>query len=241
MLSLHSIRNLVSQGRKLSWATKNYPSRGQTAVQELFQTPKGKLFLKRSSKQNHIDCQIEIKSGTIAQREYWAHCLAKELALRVPDLWLLDDFTTVQVWFDLPDARQYATSQGKMLLEAETVFNCALFDWLTGQIDRHDANYLYDYVNQSIVLIDSAHCFLKYTGSIPDYLRYFEIGYPRELRKDRSTTTRDRLQSLTTEKLATIATLRNTEESWALHQRLEQLKPIKTIQGIINLYRGVRP
>lgn len=239
--SIARLRKLIEQGTKLPLATKNYPSRGQTAVQDLYQTPKGKLFLKRSSKQNHIDCQIKLESGTLAEREFWAFRLAHHLALNVPTLWLLDRFTTLQTWLDLPDARQFATTQGKLDLDAEDVFNCALFDWLTGQVDRHDANYLYDYARRRVVLVDSAHCFLKYSGSIPDYLRYFEIGFPKELRIVRQTPVLREIISLSTKKLSMLVPLRNEEENKALADRLAQIQLVKRLQEIISLYRGGRP
>lgn len=231
----------IREGHRLPLATKNYPSRGQTAIQELYQIPQGKFFLKKVSRQNHIDCQIDPDAGTLAERESWAFCLAKEIALVTPQLWLLDKQTTVQTWLDFPDGRQYATSYGKLLLGPENVFDCALFDWVTGQIDRHDANYLYDYVNKKIILIDSAHCLLKYTGSIPDYLKYFEVGYPELLSKPLITETYQKLTSLSEKKLTRLMPLRNQEETKSLFERWKQIKSIKNIQSLIHLYRGKKP
>lgn len=233
-----SILKAIRLGIKLPLATKNYPSRGQTAVQALYQTSKGKFFLKKSSLQNHKHCQINPKSGTLAEREYWAYVLAQKIGLTVPKLWLVDQFTTVQVWLDYPDARTFATSQGKMELHSNDVYNCALFDWLTGQIDRHDANYLYNYVNQKIILIDSAHSFLKYEGSIPDYLKYFEIGFPKELAKPIITPIQKILKNLTKNKLYELVPLKEKDEEIALKARWEQTIKARCIQDIIDLYRG---
>jgi len=49
MLTTLEIKSLIEDGEKLAIAIENYPSRGQTAVQELYQTAQGKLFLKRVS------------------------------------------------------------------------------------------------------------------------------------------------------------------------------------------------
>ncbi len=235
--SLKQIQLLLKRGAKLPLATQHYPSRGQTAVQELYQTSQGKFFLKRSSKQNHQDCQIDVKSGSIAEREYWAYCLARQIKLQVPELWLLDSMTTVQVWLDYPDVRQYSTFQGKLFLKSENVFDCALFDWLTGQVDRHDANYLYNYVDQEIILIDSAHCFLKYTGSIPDYLKYFEGSVPKELPRIQKTPTQSVIAKLSEKEILKLVPLNKVEEKAALLHRLGQLRKIQTLQEIIHLYR----
>ncbi len=239
-ISIAQIKKLISKGAKLPLATKNYPSRGQTAVQDLYQTSKGKLFLKKSSKQNHIDCQIAVAAGTLAEREYWAFRLAQRIGLEIPSLWLTGDFTTVQIWLDLPDAHVFATTQGKMELTADDVFNCALFDWVTGQIDRHDANYLYNYVQKKIILIDSAHCFLKYAGSIPDYLRYFEIGYPKELKGIRSTAISKTLKKLSRKDLLKLIPLRHADEQNALLQRHDQIQRVSTLQDALQLYRETR-
>lgn len=167
-------------------------------------------------------------------------CLAEKIGLKVPTLWLLDDSTTVQIWLNLPDAHVYGTTQGKMELVAEDVFNCSLFDWVTGQIDRHDANYLYDYVNERIILIDSAHSLLKYSGSIPDYLRYFEVGYPRELRSPRSTKISTSLTRLTQNELRRLLPLKQDDESTALELRFEQIKNVSTLHEVIRLYREAK-
>jgi len=84
------IEILIREGERLPLAVENYPSRGQTAVQELYQTREGKLFLKRVSERNHTECQINIDSGTLAEREFWAYRLARAIGLFVPMLWLKD-------------------------------------------------------------------------------------------------------------------------------------------------------
>lgn len=59
MITNNDIILLISKGNKLPFAINNYPSRGQTAVQELYQTDVGKLFLKRVSEKNHIElCEV---------------------------------------------------------------------------------------------------------------------------------------------------------------------------------------
>ncbi len=238
--NVKKIQVLIEKGKELPLATQHYPSRGQTAIQKLYLTPKGKFFLKKTSKQNHIDCQVEINSGSIAQREYWAYCLAEKLKLNVPCLWLIDPMTSVQVWLDYPDARQYSTFQGKLVFKPENIFDCALFDWLTGQVDRHDANYLYNYVVQDIILIDSAHCFLKYTGSIPDYLKYFEGSFESELAVVRKTSTQSILSKISEKEVLKLVPLKLEEERSALVNRLKQLREVQTIQEIIQLYRRAR-
>ncbi len=239
-LTISEILNLIRKGKKFPLATRNYPSRGQTTTQDLYQTPKGKFFLKKPSKRNHEECQINIKDGTLSEREYWAYRLATEIGLHVPTLWLVNRQTTVQVWLDYPDARTFATSQGKMTMKAENVFNCALFDWVTGQIDRHDANYLYNYVDKEIILIDSAFSFLKYSGSIPDYLKYFEIGFPDELKRRLKTTIQSQLSHLKSSSLVRLIPLKNKLEKEALQHRLEQIQTVQCIQDIIHLYRGTK-
>lgn len=237
--SKSAVQKLLDNGTKLPLATKNYPSRGQTSVQELYQTKIGKLFLKRSSERNHTECQIKIESGTLAQREYWAFSLARKLDLQVPSLTLLDRFTTVQVWLDLPDAHLYKMSKGVMAFEQENVFNCALFDWLTGQVDRHDANYLYDFVNKRIVPIDSAHGFLKYEGSLPDYLHLYEIGDSDKLSINIVSKFHGKLKKIKNSELIKLAPLKDKNERDAFLIRKEQLDKVKTIQDILNLYRSV--
>lgn len=238
MLSLKTIRTLLQRADRLPLATQDYPSRGQTAVQELYRTSKGKLFLKRSSKQNHRDCQIDMATGSLAEREYWAYCLARRLGLHTPTLWCLDRWTTVQMWLDIPDGRQYATAYGPLRLRAPNVFACALFDWVTGQIDRHNANYLYNYADQEIILIDSAHGFLRYEGSLPDYLEKFETSHPADLRKHISTPVVAALQTLTPRSLKTLVPLRSPPEMEALCTRLAQARRARRIQDIIDYYRG---
>lgn len=235
--SKHQVHQWIQKGKKLPFATQHYPSRGQTAIQELYQTKIGKLFLKKVSERNHRECQVHPKDGTLAEREYWAFCLAFFLRLKIPELILLDSLTTVQIWLDLPDGRQYTTAQRPLELQGDNVFNCGLFDWLTAQVDRHDANYLYDFVRQEIILIDSGHAFLKYSGSLPDYLRIFEAAYKEELNKKRGSPLRDKIRSCSKKDLIKCVPLRNADESEALLYRQGQLKKIDTIAGIIHLYR----
>ena len=101
-LSYAQLSKMLERSPKLPLATKNYPSRGQTAVQTLYQTPYGKIFLKHVSRQNHLDCQINPAHGSLAEREFWAYRLAQEMGLQVPELILLDSSTTLQRWLDLP-------------------------------------------------------------------------------------------------------------------------------------------
>ncbi len=232
------LRKILGHSSRLPLATKNYPSRGQTAVQTLYQTAYGKVFLKHVSRQNHLDCQINPTHGSLAEREFWAYRLAVQMGLPVPELILLDNATTLQRWLDLPDARTYATNQGILTLEGNNVFDCALFDWFSGQIDRHDANYLYDYARQKIILIDSAHCFLPYTGSIPDYLKYFEIGFASQLIRKRSTPISRKLRHLPPALVRSLVPLRDAASIEALLARLDQMKQVTTIGDIIRLYRG---
>lgn len=207
-------------------------------MQELYQTRIGKLFLKRVSGRNHRECQINIKSGTLAEREYWAFRLAHYLGLYVPPLALLDDMTTAQLWLDLPDGRQYKTSQGIMTLSADNVASCALFDWISGQIDRHDANYLYNMATRQITLIDSGHAFLKYDGSMPDYLYLYEAGNSQELRRPLKLSKPPNLARLTSTALRKLAPLRNADEARALERRVAQVVEAVSIQDLIALYRG---
>ncbi len=238
--SSKSIQKLLEKSEKYALTNINYPSRGQTSVQEIYQTSIGKLFLKKVSKQNHIDCKVDPKSGTLAEREFWAFRLANYLGLPVPQMWLLDSMTTVQAWLDYPDVRQYSTNHGRLHLELENVFDCGLFDWLTGQVDRHDANYLYDYVSQKIILIDSAHTFLKYSGSLPDYLRFFEVAYPSCLSSRCDTKILKKIRLLSSKKIASLVPLVDEFESKALLLRCDDLIKVSTIQDLIVLYRSKR-
>jgi len=231
------VQELIAKGKKHPFATQNYPSRGQTAVQELYQTSVGKLFLKRTSKRNHEDCQIKLESGSIAQREYWAFCLAKMLRLGVPELILIDEMTTVQVWIDYPDARIYTTESGPLVLKSQNIFECALFDWLTGQQDRHDANYLYDYIQEKIILIDSGHAFLRHSGSMPDYLRIYEAVFSMQLHKIIQSPLLDRLHRLEKTQIKKAVPLPDEREFEALCERLDQLKAVGSIEEVIKLFR----
>ncbi len=219
-------------------ATQNYPSRGQTSVQELYQTEIGKLFLKRVSERNHEECQIDVSSGTLAEREFWAYCLAKQIGLFVPQVWFLDTFTTVQTWLDYPDGHIYKTSTGIMDLEARNIFDCVLFDWVTGQVDRHDANYLYDLKGCNVIPVDSAHSFLKYEGSMPDYLHLYEIKYTDKLNRKIKSNVFDKLFGLSEKKLKETVPLRNDHEWNALVDRVKKAESAPSIENLINLYRS---
>lgn len=222
----------------LPLAMSHYPSRGQSFRQEVYQTKLGKIFVKEVSAKNHRDCQISPQTGSIAEREFWACALAQYLEVPTPPLWLIDKMTTAQEWLDFPDAHSYVTTLGKMNLQMQNIFDCALFDWLTAQQDRHDANYLYDYAAGLIVLIDSAHGFLRYDGSLPDYLKIYEMAYPRYLAVKNETKTKEKVKSLTVEKLKKLVPLRDKDEVGALARRLLQLNGVSCIADIINLYRG---
>ncbi|HBF13057.1 MAG TPA: hypothetical protein DDW49_06685 [Deltaproteobacteria bacterium] len=236
-LTNSQVLKLIEKGTKLPLATQNYPSRGQTAIQELYQTKKGRLFLKRPSLRNHKECQINIDSGTLAEREYWSFKLASHIGLEVPLLWLIDQQTTVQAWLNYPDALQFTTSQGKLTTHALNIFECGLFDWLTGQVDRHNANYLYNFADEKIILIDSAHCFLKYTGSIPHYLELFEVGYAQELNKKILSPIKNKITDLTEPTIKKLIPLRDNTESEALINRLDEIKNATCINDLIHLYR----
>ncbi|MBU1917218.1 hypothetical protein KKF63_03785, partial [bacterium] len=232
-LSPKQINQHVKIGTKLPLATSlHYPSRGQTAIQELYLTKIGKLFLKKTSKRNHQDCQVNEKNGSLAEREYWCFCLARYIGLNTPPLWLIDKNTTIQIWFNIPDAHIYTSSHGKMFFLAENIYNCALFDWLTGQIDRHNANYLYDYINKKIILIDSAHSLLKHTGSLPDYLEKFELINDSDFSKKQQTIVSKKLLSLSKNKLEQLIPLKDLSEKKALLWRHNQIKQINTIKDI---------
>ncbi|MBF0107389.1 MAG: hypothetical protein HQM16_18925 [Deltaproteobacteria bacterium] len=239
LLTNKKIRLLIAKGEKQPLAVESpYPSRGQTAWQLLYQTKAGRLFLKKTSKKNHIECCINENSGSLAQREFWCFCLARAVGLPVPELWLLDKETTIQRWLDFPDGHIFSTSLGKMNFLPQNVYECALFDWLTGQVDRHDANYLYDYVNKRIILIDSAHSLLAHTGSLPDYLKMYEFSEVNELQKVIQTKTSEQIKKFKVAKLKKLVPLKDKKESEALANRLQQLQGVNTIRGIISLYRG---
>jgi hypothetical protein len=240
LITTSEIKELIANGERLPLAMDSYPSRGQTAVQELYQTQKGKFFLKRVSERNHVECQIDVQSGTLAEREFWAYSFASSIGIPAPKLWLFDELTTVQVWFDCPDGRTYKKSTGKMVLDARNIFDCSTFDWVTGQLDRHDANYLYDFRNGLIIPVDSAHGFLKYEGSLPDYLHLFEIGSPAILKRRISTPTQKRLGELSEDNLKKIVPLRNADEANAFAYRKRALDGMNTIQDLLDLYRSKR-
>ena len=238
LLNKSHVQKLIHEGQEQPLATKNYPSRGQTAVQKLYQTEAGKLFFKQVSERNHRDCQIDVQSGTLAEREYWAFLLAKEIGLHVPELILLDEMTTVQCWLPYPYAHQYATYEGPLIYRARNIFHCALFDWLTGQVDRHNANYLYDFTEQQIILIDSAHAFLKQDGGLPAYLEFFESIHPNELSKVQRTSVFSSIKKLTQKHIRSFVKLRDESEAQALLTRHRQLMSVKSLADVIALYRG---
>lgn len=232
------IHVLIKDGRKLPFATENYPSRGQTAVQELYQTQEGKFFLKRVSERNHTECQIDVESGTLAEREFWAYKLAEAIGLNVPPLWLMDKFTTVQRWLDYPDGKTFKRSTGKMEFTVENIFDCAVFDWITGQIDRHDANYLYNYKDRLIIPVDSAHAFLKYEGALPDYLHLCEIGNSNDLKVKINSGVKRKLDNLSNSDVVILAPLKDMNERDALISRKNALEGICKIQDLLDLYRS---
>ncbi|MBI4237588.1 MAG: hypothetical protein HY696_04110 [Deltaproteobacteria bacterium] len=233
------ICRLIARNAGQPLATRHYPSRGQSAIQRLYyHARRGRLFYKQTSEQNHRDCRVAPHTGTLAEREWWAYRLAVALGVRVPQLWLLNRFTTVQTWLDFPDGRTYATYHGVLQLRADNIFDCACYDWITGQIDRHDANYLYDYVTHDVILIDSAHSLLHYEGSLPDYLRLFESGNSGMLHTPQSTKIHRTMRRLTARTLRTVVPLRHPPEIAALAARVEQIQTVKTIADIIQLYRG---
>ena len=107
-LTLKSVQGAIKKGGKVPFAIQHYSSKGQTAVQELYHTSLGKFFLKRVSDRNHSDCQINVQSGTLAEREFWAYRIAHKIGLEVPQLFLFDKSTTVQIWLDIPDMSIWA-------------------------------------------------------------------------------------------------------------------------------------
>lgn len=235
--SLRALKTLIAKAPTLDFATRHYPSRGQSAEQKIYQTGIGKLFWKRVSETNHRNCRIDPKTGTLAERESWACRLAESLGLKVPKLVLFDKLTTVQPWLDYPDAHLYASSQGRLELEASNVFDCALFDWLSGQQDRHNANYLYDFARRKIILIDSAHSFLRHDGTLPHYLEIFETAESKRLFLPLQTQISRVLQSLKPKELRKMVPLKILEEADALIDRLDRIKHATTIAEILSLYR----
>jgi len=234
-----AILTLLNKAQKLPRGVDiHYPSRGQTSVQELYETRFGKIFLKRVSERNHKDCQVNPALGTLAEREFWCFRLAQLIGLNVPDLRLLDENTTVQKWLNLSDAHTYSTALGRMSFDVENVFDCSLFDWVTGQVDRHDANYLYDYVNQKIILIDSAHSLLKYTGSLPDYLKLYEFSESQNLNQTLETKISNQLKKITPKQLCAAIPLRNDQEKQAILDRHAQIQTVNSLNDILRLYRS---
>lgn len=229
---------LKNSAQELPLATKHYPSRGQTEVQKLYATAKGKIFLKKVSARNHQDCQVDPKTGSLAEREFWAYKLAHHIGLNIPELTLLDQNTTLQHWLDIPDAHTFKQNLGPLTLNPLNVFECGLFDWVTGQIDRHDANYLYDYVNGKIILIDSAHCFLKHDGGLPDYLSLFETVHKNQISKKQDSQICESIKTLRLNILVDMIPLKNPEESKSLFLRLDKICKVNTAKELIALYRN---
>jgi hypothetical protein len=120
--------------------------------------------------------------------------------------------TTVQLWLDFTDGKQYKTSRGVLTLQPRNIFDCALFDWVSGQVDRHDANYLYDMSSHTIIPIDSGHAFLKYDGSIPDYLHLFEATHAESLSRRYNTDIAQSVRRLTSITLNKLVPLRDDIE-----------------------------
>lgn len=236
-LSNHELKALFKKSKKLTLATQHYPSRGQSAVQELYDTPFGKLFVKKVSALNHQNCQVDPKTGSLAEREFWAYSLAEKIKLHVPSLKLLDKNTTVQNWLDYPDASLYTSRLGPLKLSALNVFECGLFDWVTGQIDRHDANYLYNLYKEEIILIDSAHSFTKHGASLPDYLKQFEISQTKVLNQKQTSKIQNNLLSLSLLDLEELVPLRDKTELLALFKRFDQLQKINTLKDLIGVFR----
>lgn len=238
LLTSQKVWSLIKEGKKLPFAIEHYPSRGQTSIQELYQTSEGKFFLKRVSERNHNECRINVKSGTLAEREYWAYKLANKIGLFVPALWLIDEFTTVQRWLDCPDGKTFKKSTGRMELIAKNIFECVLFDWVTGQVDRHDANYLYDFRNGLIIPVDSAHGFLKFDGAMPDYLHLFEISEPKQLSRKIKSDIRQTLGKITEGTLSKLVPLRELDEMSAFIARKNVISEAGCISDLLDLYRS---
>lgn len=237
-LSWKRLSQLCTPDVRRVLAMQHYPSRGQTSVQEIYRTHRGTIFLKRTSERNLRDCAIDKSSATLAEREYWCFRLAHLVGLRVPDLRLIDPHTTVQEWLDLPDAHHFASSQGKLTFSQEDVFTCALFDWVTGQSDRHDANYLYDFVKQRIVLVDSAHSLLRHGPSLPDYLRIFEAAAQDKLDHPIQSQVASNIKKLRDTQLRRLAPLRSVDERLALKTRCDQAREIVTLRALLQLFRS---
>lgn len=101
---------------------------------------------------------------------------------------------------------------------------------------RHEAKYLYDYPNQQIILIDSAHSFLKESGFLPHYLQLFERPYGDKMENKIDTTLIRRLEKIKN-KLSDLVPLRSEKEFKSLCKRFEQIQNIKNIKEIYKLYR----
>ena len=88
--------------------------------------------------------------------------------------------------------------------------------------------------------MDSAFAFLKYEGSLPDYLHLFEIGNEVDLPKKQVSAIKTAIQSMTTEEIAKTVPLRDEDELRALFKRKGDLESVHTIKDIIELYRGAK-
>lgn len=228
---------LIDKAAEQPLAMSHYPSRGQSAIQKVYITKIGKIFFKKTSERNTRDCQINKNSASLAEREFWAWRLGNHLNLKMPWLVLLDDNTTAQNWLDYPDASLFKSLRGRLVLNAQNTFDHALLDWITGQQDRHDANYLYNPSENKIILIDNAFSFLKHDGSMPDYLSYFEASSPNELSTPINKNLLNRILKIPQTKLKRLIPLRDPEEFKALLIRRRRLKTVQCLQDLLNLYR----
>lgn len=229
--------HIISQSTEQPLAMRHYPSRGQSAIQKIYLTKSGKIFLKKTSDRNIRDCQINKDSATLAEREYWAWRLANHLGLDLPWMVLIDVHTTVQNWLDYPDANLFKSLHGRLILNSQDVFDHCLFDWLTGQQDRHDANYLYNQSQKKIILVDSAFSFLKHDGSMPDYLSYHEASSTEDLKTNLKTSFLKKITVLSRSKLRSLVPLRDPLESDALWTRKQRLESVICLQDVLDLYR----
>ena len=231
------LRRIVKHGKAQKLGMSHFPSRGQTARQELYVYQDQKLFLKGVSDKNHENCRINQHSGTLAEREFWAFCIAKYLKLLVPSLCLLDKKTTVQVWLPIPDAFLFTSRTGPLKLSTQDVYDCGLFDWVTGQQDRHNANYLYDFVHEKIILIDCANSFLKYSPALPHYLENFEVGHKSELDGEVASSLQKKIIKTPEKIWRQLVPLRSPEERDALLLRVQKMGLVKTVRDLIRLFR----
>lgn len=228
---------LIETTKPQALSMAHYPSRGQSARQELYTHKTSRIFVKGVSKKNHEYCKIDMSDGTIAEREFWAYRIANHLKLNIPELGLVDKMTTAQEWLDYPDASTHTSRIGALELEAKNIYECGLFDWITGQQDRHNANYLYDLSSKQIILIDSAASFSKNSPSLPDYLEKFELGYSKDLQRKITTSLQQSMQITPQKTWFKLAPLRSAQEREAFLKRLQKINSIQTIGNLIQLFR----